>query len=55
MKHSFLGNLWKETVTWYLETYNFDWSNANQDCWIDTQVHSTWVLFGDHSLKVGRY
>ncbi|MBS3748905.1 MAG: hypothetical protein KGY67_04310, partial [Candidatus Thermoplasmatota archaeon] len=53
------GDLLKNTVTWYLDTYPVDWSSTNEtillDTWVDVQVAQSYVLLGDPSLRIGGY
>jgi len=54
--HEILGDVWSEAIKWYINTYPVDWNQElTNDNWIDIQVASTWVLFGDPSLKIGGY
>ena len=51
-----IGDAWRETINWYLNTYPVDWNQElTNDSWVDVQVPQTWVLFGDPSLKIGGY
>ena len=52
-----LGDLWQESINWYVSTYPVDWNLdfQTEDSWIDSQVIQTWILFGDPSLKIGGY
>jgi hypothetical protein len=53
------GDVLKETITWYLDTYPIDWTETNMtvlnDYWVDVQVVQSYVLFGDPSLRIGGY
>ena len=53
------GDLLKNTVTWYLDTYPVDWSATDEttllDTWVDVQVAQSYVLLGDPSLRIGGY
>ena len=53
------GDVLKNTITWYLDTYPVDWDDTNQtvleDSWVDVQVAQSYILFGDPSLKIGGY
>ncbi len=55
----YVGDMWMEGISWYAQTYPIDWYSTNQtiweDGWVDLQVPSTYVLFGDPSLKIGGY
>jgi hypothetical protein len=51
-----LGDAWAAAIKWYIDTYPVDWNQElTNDNWVDIQVTSTWVLFGDPSLKIGGY
>jgi hypothetical protein len=51
-----IGDAWREAVSWHINTYNINWESINtNDDWVDIQVPSTWILFGDPSLKIGGY
>ncbi len=51
-----IGDTWKETINWYLDTYPVDWNQKlTNDSWVDLQVPQTWVLFGDPTMKIGGY
>ncbi|MDG6218040.1 MAG: C25 family cysteine peptidase [Candidatus Thermoplasmatota archaeon] len=56
---TYAGDVLKETITWYLDTYPIDWDENNMnilnDYWIDVQVVQSYVLFGDPTLKIGGY
>ena len=53
------GDVLKNAITWYLDTYPVDWSSDNEtvlmDTWVDVQVAQSYILFGDPSLKIGGY
>lgn len=53
------GDLLKNSVTWYLDTYPIDWTTTNHtqqhDTWVDVQVVQSYILFGDPSLLIGGY
>ena len=54
--YDILGEAWQQAVIWYLETYQIPWGTTlTNDSWVDMQVPSTWILFGDPSLKIGGY
>jgi hypothetical protein len=51
-----IGDTWANAIKWYISTYRVDWnSELTNDDWVDIQVPSTWILFGDPSLKIGGY
>jgi hypothetical protein len=51
-----IGDVWSNALSWYISTYPVDWnSELTNDDWVDTQVPSTWILFGDPTLKIGGY
>lgn len=51
-----IGDTWRGTINWYIDTYPIDWDmELTNDNWVDLQVASTWILFGDPSLKIGGY
>ena len=55
-KFEMLGDTWAAAVNWYVSTYTVDWDTLSvDDSWIDAQVPSTWILFGDPSLRIGGY
>ncbi len=53
------GDVLKNAITWYLDTYPVDWDSTDQivleDSWVDVQVAQSYILFGDPSLKIGGY
>ena len=53
------GDILKNAIGWYLDTYPVDWSTTNQtellDTWVDVQVVESYVLIGDPSLRIGGY
>jgi hypothetical protein len=53
------GDLLKNAVHWYLDTYPINWSASDEvslkDTWVDVQVVQSYILFGDPSLKIGGY
>lgn len=53
------GDLLKNAIIWYLDTYPVDWSATDQqtllDTWVDVQVAQSYVLLGDPSLRIGGY
>ena len=54
-----VGDMLKNTITWYLDTYNINWDTTNttliKDSWVDAQVVESYILFGDPSLMIGGY
>ena len=51
-----IGETWANAISWYINTYPIDWNlELTNDNWVDLQVASTWILFGDPSLKIGGY
>ena len=56
---SHAGDILKNAISWYLDTYPVDWSTTNEtlllDTWVDVQVAQTYILFGDPSLLIGGY
>ncbi|HDM67061.1 MAG TPA: hypothetical protein ENG62_01580 [Thermoplasmatales archaeon] len=54
-----VGDLLKNAVTWYLDTYPVSWDTTNttllKDAWVDTQVVESYILLGDPSLLIGGY
>jgi len=51
-----LGEIWKESITRYLDKYPIDWNTpAAWDFSIDAKTVQQWVLLGDPSLKIGGY
>ncbi len=51
-----IGDTWANAIIWYINTYPVDWNmELSNDDWVDVQVASTWILFGDPSLKIGGY
>lgn len=51
-----IGDTWKAALDWYTSTYPVNWeAELTNDSWVDIQVASTWILFGDPSLKIGGY
>ncbi len=57
VKH--VGDLLKNAITWYLDTYPINWDATNvtilKDSWVDAQVVESYILFGDPSLYIGGY
>jgi len=55
----YAGDLLKNAIIWYLDTYAVDWSVTDdallRDTWVDVQVMQSYILFGDPSLKIGGY
>lgn len=53
------GDILKNAITWYLDTYPVDWSTTDEisllDTWVDVQVAQSYVLLGDPSLRIGGY
>ena len=53
------GDLLKNAIIWYLDTYPVDWSATDQqtllDTWVDVQVAQSYILLGDPSLRIGGY
>lgn len=53
------GDLLKNAIIWYLDTYPVDWSATDEttllDTWVDVQVTQSYVLLGDPSLLIGGY
>lgn len=53
------GDILKESLHWYLDTYSIDWMTTNEtllkDTWVDVQVCQSYMLMGDPSLKIGGY
>lgn len=53
------GDVLKNTITWYLDTYPVDWTATDEttlrDTWVDVQVAQSYVLLGDPSLRIGGY
>ncbi len=53
------GDVLKETISWYLDTYPVNWAESNatvlEDTWVDVQVAQSYLLFGDPSLRIGGY
>lgn len=53
------GDILKNTINWYLNTYPVDWSTTDEtsllDTWVDVQVAQSYVLIGDPSLRIGGY
>jgi len=51
-----IGDAWAASVSAYIDNYKLDWqSELTNDSWVDVQVPTTWILFGDPSLKIGGY
>ncbi|MGF3555252.1 MAG: hypothetical protein ACQXXF_08345, partial [Thermoplasmatota archaeon] len=51
-----IGDAWAGAVKWYIDTYPVDWNlELTNESWVDVQVVSTWILFGDPTLKIGGY
>ena len=52
----FLGDVWKNVVTTYLDEFPIDWNqHAFNDTALDAKSVQEWVLLGDPSLKIGGY
>jgi hypothetical protein len=53
------GDILKESLHWYLDTYPINWSVTNEtklgDTWVDVQVCQSYMLMGDPSLLIGGY
>ncbi|MEA2053753.1 MAG: C25 family cysteine peptidase [Candidatus Thermoplasmatota archaeon] len=49
-----LGRAFGDSITEYLNTSPVEWNNAFLDIW-DCKTVSSWILFGDPSLKIGGY
>ncbi len=53
------GDILRNAISWYLDTYPIDWSITDQtplgDTWVDVQVAQSYILFGDPSLLIGGY
>ena len=55
-KIEIIGDTWASAIKWYIDTYPVDWSSElSNESWVDDQVVSTWILFGDPTLKIGGY
>lgn len=51
-----LGQLWKDTITGFIETFPIDWeSPAGGISSIDAKSVQEWIILGDPSLKIGGY
>jgi hypothetical protein len=51
-----LGDVWKNAICTYLDTFPIDWNTANAGISsLDAKTVQEWVLFGDPSLKIGGY
>ena len=55
----YAGDILKNAITWYVDTYPVDWSATDEttlgDSWVDMQVAQSYVLLGDPSLRIGGY
>lgn len=55
----YAGDILKNAVYWYLDTYPVNWDSNDEmtlkDTWVDVQVVESYILFGDPSLKIGGY
>lgn len=51
-----LGEIWKQAIFFYLETFSIDWNtpNGNKSS-LDAKTVQEWVLIGDPSLRIGGY
>ena len=55
-KIEIIGDTWAGAIKWYIDTYPVNWnSELTNESWVDEQVVSTWILFGDPTLKIGGY
>jgi hypothetical protein len=53
-KIEILGEVWKESISRYLDKYPIDWNTpAGGDFSIDAKTVQQWVLLGDPSLQIG--
>ena len=53
---SFLGQIWKDTISGFIETFPIDWQTpAGGISSIDAKSVQEWVILGDPSLKIGGY
>jgi len=53
-KIDILGEVWKESISRYLDKYPIDWNTpAAWDYAIDAKTVQQWVLLGDPSLQIG--
>ena len=55
----YAGDILKNAIIWYLDSYSIDWTKTDEtsllDTWVDVQVVQSYILFGDPSLKIGGY
>jgi len=55
-RQEFIGDVWMESVSNYIEKYPVDWSQPEgSDASIDAKTPQEWTLFGDPSLRIGGY
>ncbi len=53
------GDVLKQAMNWYLDTYPVDWHATDdtilRDTWVDVQVLQSYIMMGDPSLMIGGY
>lgn len=51
-----LGNIWKNAITRYVETFPIDWDTpSGSTSSIDAKTVQQWTLIGDPTLNIGGY
>ena len=54
--HNKLGDIWKNAITSFVETYPINWNNpSGSNSSIDAKSVQQWTLLGDPSLQIGGY